>query len=96
MENRIRYINLFDYYGELFTDKQIEYFTDYYFNNLTLAEISENNLVSRNAVHKQLKEIEKKLDFFEEKLNLYEKSIKIKELIVDLDEELRIKIEELL
>ena len=96
MEDRIRYINLFDYYGELFTDKQREYFMDYYFNNLTLAEISENNLVSRNAVHKQLKEIEKKLDFFEEKLSLYEKSIKIKDLIVNLDEELKVKIEELI
>ena len=32
----IRYVELFDYYGELFTDKQKEYFTDYYFNNLTL------------------------------------------------------------
>ena len=96
MEDRIRYINLFDYYSELFTDKQKEYFMDYYFNNLTLAEISENNLVSRNAVHKQLKEIEKKLDFFEEKLNLYGKSIKIKDLIVNLDEELKVKIEELI
>ena len=57
MEDRIRYINLFDHYSELFTDKQKEYFMDYYFNNLTLAEIIDNNLVIRNSVHKQLKEI---------------------------------------
>ena len=42
MNERIKYINLYDYYGELLTDKQKEYFEDYYFDNLTLAEISEN------------------------------------------------------
>ena len=67
----IKYTYLFDYYGELFTDKQKEYFIDYYFNNLTLQEIAENNNISRNAVHKILKDMIKKLDYYEEKLNLY-------------------------
>lgn len=96
MNNRIRYINLYDYYGDLLTEKQKEYFEDYYFNNLTLAEIAENLEVSRNAIHKQLKEAEKNLDYFEEILNLYEKSIKIKEIIIDLDKEIKEKIEELI
>ena len=61
MDNRIYLINLYDYYSELLTEKQREYFEDYYFDNLTLQEISENNDVSRNAVHKQLKETEEKL-----------------------------------
>lgn len=96
MSDRLRYINLYDYYGDLLTEKQKEYFEDYYFNNLTLAEIAENLEISRNAVHKQLKEAEKNLDYFEEVLNLYEKSIKIKEIIKDLDKEIKIKIEELI
>lgn len=96
MNNRIRYINLYDYYGDLLTEKQKEYFEEYYFNNLTLAEIAENLEVSRNAIHKQLKEAEKNLEYFEEILNLYEKSIKIKEIIIDLDKEIKEKIEELI
>lgn len=96
MDNRIMYINLYDYYGELLTDKQRDYFEDYYFNNLTLAEISENLGISRNAVHKQLKEAEKNLDYFEDVLNLYQKSLKIKELIKNLDENIKNEIEELL
>ena len=94
MNERIKYINLYDYYGELLTDKQKEYFEDYYFDNLTLAEISENKEVSRNAVHKQLKEIEKKLEFYEEKLKLNEKILKLEEL--NIDKELQNKIEEII
>ncbi|MEG0826188.1 MAG: sigma factor-like helix-turn-helix DNA-binding protein [Bacilli bacterium] len=94
MDNRLYNINLYDYYSELLTEKQKNYFEDYYFNNLTLAEISENNEISRNAVHKQIKEAEKKINFYEEKLKLYEKSIKIKEIIKDYEN--KNKIEELI
>ena len=60
MEENIYITNLYDCYGELLTDKQKEYFLDYYFDNLTLSEIADNNSVSRNAIHKQLKEAENK------------------------------------
>lgn len=81
MTDRIHYINLYDYYSDLLTEKQKDYFEDYYFSNLTLAEISENEDISRNAVHKQIKEVEKKLDYYEEKLQLLVKANKIKELL---------------
>ena len=86
MDNLIYLTNLYDYYESLLTEKQRQYFKDYYFDNLTLAEISENNGVSRSAAHKQIKEAENKLNFYEEKLKLYEKSLKIKEIIRDLKE----------
>lgn len=96
MDERIYYINLYDYYGELLTEKQKNSFEDYYFNNLTLAEISENEGVSRNAIHKQIKEVERNLTHYEEVLKLYEKGTKIKELIKDLDENLQNEIKELI
>lgn len=96
MEERLHLIALYDYYGTLLTPKQQQYFEDYYFQNLSLAEISENYNVSRNAVHKQLKEVEMKLQDYEDKLKLYEKSKKIKDLIKNLDQKIREKIEELL
>ncbi len=92
----INIVTLFDYYGELLTDKQQLYFSDYYFDNLTLAEISENYDISRNAIHKQIKEAVLKLEYYEATLNLIKKSAEIKELIKELDKELKEKIEELI
>ena len=92
----IHYVELFDYYGDLFTDKQKEYFIDYYFNNLTLQEIAENNNISRNAVHKNIKDVTEKLDYYETKLNLYSNKKKIEELIKNIDKDIKEKIEELI
>ena len=61
MEKREYLIILYDFYSELLSDKQKEHFEDYYFNNLSLGEISENENVSRNAIHKSIKSIENKL-----------------------------------
>lgn len=96
MKDREYICILFDYYGELLTEKQNEYFQDYYFENLTLSEISENNNVSRNAVHKTIKESEEKLLFYEEKLNLYRKSEQIKNIISNLDDDLQNQIIQLI
>ena len=38
MEKEIYLTILFDYYGELLTEKQQTYFKNYYFDNLSLAE----------------------------------------------------------
>lgn len=90
----VYYVELFDYYGELFTDKQKEYFIDYCFNNLTLQEIADNNNVSRNAVHKNIKEVEEKLDYYESKLHLHSNRKKIEKIICNLDSDIKKKIEE--
>ncbi len=88
------YLNcLYDYYGELLTEKQKLYFEEYYFNNLTLAEISENYEVSRNAVHKNIKETTLKLLEYEEKLKLYEKACNLRKIIENLDKNIKEQIE---
>lgn len=92
----LKYVYLFDYYGELFTEKQKDYFKDYYFNNLTLQEIADNNKVSRNAVHKNIKEILSRLDYYEDKLKLYSNKQKIEKLIENIDVNVKEKIEELI
>lgn len=73
MEDREYLIILYDYYGELLSDIQKEYFESYYFDNLSLSEISENDGKSRNAVHKCIKGSCNKLYEYEDKLKLYEK-----------------------
>jgi len=97
MENRDYLVILYDYYGELLNDDNRKYFEDYYFDNLSLAEIAENNDISRNAVHKHIKSTESKLMFFEEKLKLYEKDQKIRLRIKNIkDEKLRKEVEKIL
>lgn len=83
MEDIILYTNLFDYYYNLLTLKQQEYFKAYYFDNLTLQEIALNDNVSRNAVFKSLKDTIDKLLMYEEKLKIYNKKKLILNLVKD-------------
>ena len=96
MNKKVYYNYLYDYYKELLTEKQRNYFEEYYFNDFSLQEIGENENVSRNAVFNQVKSVEEKLEEFESKLSLYQNSLKIRELIKELDKEKREEIERLI
>ncbi len=96
MEEVIYLNELYDFYGSLLTDKQRDYFENYYFNNLSLGEMAENYGVSRNAIHKQLKIVEERLKYYEENLELLKKAKKAEELVQKIsDEKLRNEILEL-
>ena len=97
MKERDYLIILYDYYGDLLSADNRRYFEDYYFDNLSLAEIAQNDNVSRNNVHKHLKSCEEKLLFYEEKLGLYKKKKLLEDIIKDIDnEEIKNKIREIL
>ena len=85
MEEYIYYNNLYDCYYKLLTEKQRNYFENYYFENLSLSEISENYNVSRNAVYKQIQITIKKLVEYEEKLSLYKNKLEIEKIINEKD-----------
>lgn len=87
MKERNYLIILYDYYGELLNEDNKKYFEDYYFDNLSLGEIANNNGISRNAIHKHIKSTEGKLLFYEEKLKLYEKDKRLRKIINDIDDE---------
>lgn len=91
MEKNTELIILYDYYGSLLSEQHRWCFEAYYFNDLSLAEISDLLKVSRNAIHKQLKLIAEKLFEYETKLQLVVKHKQIKAL---LDEKTFAQIEE--
>ena len=76
LDKSIEIIILYDLYQNLLTNKQKAYFEDYYFNDYSLQEISDNFDVSRNAVHDQLKRTVQKLQDLEEKLSLKDQNKK--------------------
>ena len=94
MDELVYYNDLYDLYKNLLTEKQQEYYEDYYFDNLSLSEMAENYDVSRNAVSKQLGVIKEKLDNYEEKLGLYDKNKRIEKL--NIDDEVKNKIMDIL
>lgn len=95
--DKMLYLNsLYDFYKELLTKKQQEYFESYYFDNLSLGEIADNNKVSRNAVYHQLKIVEDKLCSYEEKLGLKHKKDEINKLLKDqINDKLLEKVEDI-
>lgn len=87
MDNILKYTKLFDYYGSLLTEKEQICFKDYYFENLSLSEIAQNNNISKAAVHKQIKSSEQKLETYEEKLQIIKRDEKIKKQLEQIKDE---------
>ena len=87
MDKLFYYNDLFDIYEELLTDKQKDYFRDYYFDNLSYGEIGDKYSVSRNAVFKQLKMATDKLEELKEKLHVYKIFNQIKDKVNEISDE---------
>ena len=64
---------LFDFYGELLTDKQREYFDLYHNEDLSLSEIAEKAGITRHGVYDVVNRAEKTLLKTEEKTGIIKK-----------------------
>lgn len=72
-EQRMRLGRLFDVYGGLLTAKQKLCLGLYFYDDLSLSEISEELGVSRQAVHDLLKRVEQVLERYEKTLGVLAK-----------------------
>lgn len=70
---------LYDFYGELLTDRQKELYQLYHLDDLSLGEISEQMSISRQGVHDAIKRCDTQLAKYEEKLQLVHRFIRNKE-----------------
>jgi len=69
--DKFEHINeLLPFYEQLLTERQREIVKYYYYEDLSLSEISEILQISRNAVYDTLKKVEKSLEEYEIKLKL--------------------------
>lgn len=80
----IKYLELFDIYSPVLTEKQAEIFEAYYSFDLSLSEIAEEKGVTRQSIADSLKKTRKELCDLEEKLGFGE----LKKRLVDFSNEL--------
>jgi len=81
LDKNIEIMSLYDIYQNVLTSKQREYIESYYFEDLSITEISEEFGVSRNAVHDQIKKTVKKLYDLESNMMIKDRTSKRKKLI---------------
>ncbi|MDD2498030.1 MAG: putative DNA-binding protein [Desulfitobacteriaceae bacterium] len=73
IEKLARMAMLFDFYGQLLTEKQREMMELFYNDDLSLSEIAQEYGISRQAVYDIIKRTENILEGYETKLHLLEK-----------------------
>ncbi|HLQ73911.1 MAG TPA: putative DNA-binding protein [Bacillota bacterium] len=91
LEKTLRLSYLLDFYQTLLTPKQREYMNMYYFEDLSLVEISELAHVSRQAIYDNIKRTENILESYEENLRLYEKYEERNKLLDDMYVQMKAK-----
>jgi predicted DNA-binding protein YlxM (UPF0122 family) len=97
MEEREKIIELYELYKGLLTENQRLYFENYYYEDLSLNEIADNNKVSKTLVSKIINNTIKKLEHYEEILNFNYKENKLKNLLNKIDDsKIKTVIEEIL
>ena len=92
MQKDFYYIELFEIYKGLLTDKQREMFFSHYFLDLSYAEIAETEGNNRQSVYDAIKKVKVKLDEYESELKLKEKFDSIKKVCEQDGSDLKDKI----
>lgn len=97
MKDREYIESIYEIYKGLLTEREQDYFENYYFEDYNLQEIADNNEVSKSYVGKYINGIEEKLNNYEEVLKIYDKTNKIRNIIKYTDDlEVKVKIEEII
>lgn len=76
---------LFDFYGELLTERQREFFDLYYNEDLSLAEIAENSGISRQGVRDVIVRAEAAMQEVEDKTGLIRRFYQMQEHITAIE-----------
>ena len=79
---------LFDFYGELLTDKQKEYFDLHYNDDLSLTEIAQSEGITRQGVWDIIRRAEESMRRFETKTGLVARFARERQLMDALEEKI--------
>ncbi len=86
MEDKIKSGYLYDFYGELLTERQRSVYEMSINEDLSLSEIADTLSISRQAVHDIIKRSDHQLEEYEEKLHLVDKFMNIKSDVLRINE----------
>ena len=89
MDKAILRTMLFDFYGDLLTDKQREYYDLHFNSDLSLQEIAESIGVSRQAVWDIIRRAEQSLVEIEDKTGLVARAVRRRKSLEELEELIR-------
>ena len=93
-QKNLAYSVLLDFYGPVLTDKQRVILTEYYDEDLSLAEIAENLGITRQGVRDGIKRAEQQLLEMEERLGLAKRFRSVQEELTQIcDHALQIEAE---
>lgn len=84
MEQFVERTLLYDFYGELLTERQRQIYEDVVLNDYSYSEVAKEYEISRQGVHELVKRCDKILGNYEEQLHLVEKFISIKEKVLEI------------
>ena len=79
---------LYDFYGQLLTEKKRQVIELYHEEDMSLSEIASELGITRAAVHDSLKSAERALENYEEKLSLVERFLKTEEAFGEITQKL--------
>ena len=85
MEKKVGEQYLFDFYGELLTDKQKQILEYYYDDDYSLAEIAEVMAVTRQGIFDVIKRSKAMMEAYEEKLGLIDRFLKSQILLEEIE-----------
>ena len=85
MESFVKQSLLYDFYGDLLNDHQKSIYEAYVMENLSLAEIAEQEGIKRQGVHDIIKRADALLNSYEERLHLVERFLSIKEKVSQIE-----------
>ena len=86
MEKIVEQGLLYDFYGELLTERQQQVYESVVLEDYSLSEVAEDLGISRQGVHDLIKRCNKTLEGYEAKLHLVEKFLSIKEKVHRMNE----------
>ena len=77
---------LYDFYGELLTERQRQVYESVVLEDYSLSEVAEERKISRQGVHDMIRRCNHILEGYEEKLHLVEKFLNIRSQVKRIDE----------
>lgn len=86
MEKFVEQTLLYDFYGELLTERQQQVYESVVLEDYSLSEVAENLGISRQGVHDMIKRCNHTLEEYESRLHLVEKFLCIRKQVQKIKE----------